>query len=129
MANAQYTRAVAEKLSQQIEAAFEGNITDEQRDEIDLWQKGRALQQITTFYGWEVMKEMLEDYAIDAERKLASIDPASQKEVLSQHAVAFASRRLINIFVEDVRRAVEMSRRTPDVVKQAARRMPAPPES
>ena len=104
-------------------------LSSEEKHEINLWNKGRALNQIIVTEGWQVVLEILASYAGDATEKLVSTDPAETKEVLANHAIAFAAGRIYSNFVGDVNSAVEASRITPDCVKQGLRAGPAPVES
>lgn len=105
-------------------------LTDEQQEEIDLWNKGRSLGFVVNSQGWDVIREMMGSYVAKEVDRLLSIDPGSRDEVIAAHAVAFAARRIFTVFVEDVQRAVNAARSTPPIVKERLSKIsPVPPES
>lgn len=118
-----------DQLISNLEARRGQEFTDEQRGEIELWSKGRALAQIVGFYGWEVAMEMLSQYVVDATERLVATDPGDEKERNAQHAIAHAASKIVRMFREDVLNAINASQKTPDVVKLGARGGEVPPES
>lgn len=116
-----------DQVTAQIEKAINGNLTDEQHEEIELWIKGRSLATTVSTPGWEVILEMLQSYVAKSIQKLATIDPAKKDEVAAEHAVYYTANQIVRRFVEDVDYAIQYSRKTPDVVKSVA--SPVPPES
>jgi hypothetical protein len=104
-------------------------LTDEEKHEVNLWNKGRALSQIIVTEGWEVVLEMLQSYAGDAIEQLMKIVPGDDKEVVFQHAVAYAAGKIYTNFISDANQAVEASRVTPGCVKEGLKAGPAPVES
>lgn len=105
-------------------------LTDEERQQVLLWEKGRALKSIVGLFGWDVILEMLRSYPESSMEKLKRIDPAQKDEVLAEHAVMYAANRIYVAFVEDAQNAVEAAEHPPDVVKKGIRALhPGPPES
>lgn len=103
--------------------ALRGKALDpEELQEIELFEKGRALQQIAYTQGWEVVKEMLEGYVRGAIEELASLSPAKKEEILAQHAVTFAITELYKNLMRDIDHAIETSKRPPTVVTEQLRK-------
>lgn len=118
----------AEIMFDRVETARGFPLTDEEKHEIEMWGKGRALQAIVGTEGWQVVLEMLQNYAADALQRLVSTDPARKEDVLAEHAVAFAAGRICNSFVQDATAAVDASKITPASIKEGLKRSSAPPE-
>jgi hypothetical protein len=105
-------------------------LTDEERAEVILWEKGKALSSIVGGYGWDVVLEVLKDYEESSVFKLKQIDPSQKEEVLAEHAVMYAAARIYNSFVTDVQNAVDAAQHAPASVKRGIRMLqPGPPES
>jgi hypothetical protein len=124
-----YSPAGSINIVEKLEAQLGTQLNEEQQGEIELWQKGRALQALTGHYGWPVLQEMLQSYSTDATRTLLQVDPAQREEVVAQHAVAYAANRLYVLLVDDIKAAIEASNTTPVVLKQGIRAAGMPVES
>lgn len=117
-------------LSSMIASSRGRALTEEEEYEIQQWQNGRDLSQITHLPGWEVVLSMLKSYSDDATEKLLTTDPGNVDEVRAAHATAYAARRIVILFQEDALRAVEASRKTPGIVSSEVRKFSeVPPES
>lgn len=124
------SKRFVEDITSKIEALRQSPLTEEERGELDLWDKGRALKELTGFYGWEVLLEMWKDYKQSAVDHLLATDPAQRDEAAVSHAIAWAINRQINIFLEDVGRAIEASKQSPSAMKLALlKASEVPPES
>lgn len=106
-----------------IETAKQEALSQDEIDEIELWEKGRALAQLTSQYGWEVALEMLKSYVTDQIENLMNTDPGNRDEVQACHAVAFAANRVYNTFIQDVQNAVRASSETPECIKANSKRI------
>ena len=115
------TRDSAELVISQVEQLRGTPLSAEERDEVYLWQKGRALAQLKTFYGWDVVCEMLQEYVSDAARALMKTDPADEKQVKAWHATAYAANNILTNFTTDVDTAIEAAKITPECVKNEIR--------
>jgi hypothetical protein len=104
-------------------------LADEEKHEIDMWNRGRALAQIFPTEGYQEILAILESYASDQLQKLVSTDPVATEDILAYHAMAHAASKIYNNFIQDVNAAVEASRRTPECVKQGLKTGPVPVES
>lgn len=111
------TRDTADAISRLIETTRGAGLNDEERGQIELWQKGKALQQLTSVYGWEVLLEMMQSYPQDAIRQLLIVPPGDNDRVIAAHAVAYALNDFYTKFIEDVNNAIENGK-APDFVKQ-----------
>ena|SRR5260221_172336 len=102
--------------------SFRGEpLTQDEKDELILWDKGRSLNQIVSLNGYEVILEMLQSYAEKAIQELLNADPASKEDVLANHSIAFVSHKIFRNFVTDVNNAVEASKKTPEFLKKSLR--------
>lgn len=123
------TRNTADEIAAKIEHLRQASLTEEERGEVDLYFKGRALAEIRASYGWDVLLEMWSDYRMDAINRLITIDPKNREDVLAEHAVAFTSNRLITAFLQDVNDAIEAAKTMPDVMRNGIKMATAaPPE-
>lgn len=113
----------------QLETLHNRSLEPEEKNEVEIWLKGRALAQVVGFPGWEVAIEMLQSYAEKEIQDLIKTDPAEKEKILSYHAVAFAADGIFRRFTEDTKNFVEASRNTPNLVKtQLQFPLQAPPE-
>lgn len=115
-----------EDFMARVEAMRGAALTDDERLEIDLWIKGRALRQITDTEGWEIAMSTLKTYPENAAYTLMRRDPKHKEDVLADHAVAFAASRIYNDFVNTVKLAIDASQKTPNCVRTALKNSPAP---
>lgn len=104
-------------------------LTEEEKYEIDMWGRGRALAQIVVTEGYQEVLNILQSYAGDAVERSMLIVPGDNEEILAQHAVAFTATKIYSNFISDVAKAVEASRTTPEVVKLGFKSGPVPVES
>jgi hypothetical protein len=91
-------------------------VNSEEEYRIEQWEKGKALQEIQNFFGWEVVLEILQSYVLKALKDLAETDPSQEQDVRAQQAVAFAANRLYKNFRADVDRAIKAAKSPPRVV-------------
>lgn len=106
----------------------QGELSEEQKQEIRLYTFGRELAHMVDLPGWQVALEMLADYANNASATLISLAPGDAR-VPNAHAAASALTSLYKNFIRDVATAVESASKTPDLVRLAYSRLsPAPPE-
>ena len=119
----------ASVMFDRVESARGFPLTDEEKHEISMWGKGRALNGVVATEGWQVILEMLQSYAADALQRLVNTDPKQKEDVLAEHCVAFTAGKIYNNFVQDAQAAIDASVKTPDVIKDGLKRGPAPPES
>lgn len=110
-----------------VEASLGRTLTDEERFEVELWDKGRTLAQVIHTEAYTILIDTLKSYADRATYDLLKLSPGSE-HVKEAHAAAYALNDLAVKFPEDVNRAVNTP--TPVFLKNAARMMsPVPPES
>jgi hypothetical protein len=107
----------------QLEQILDRPLNEEESRAIDLWEKGKLLAQQVMAPGWNVVLEILQSYPLKATADLMEIDPAQDKEVLAQQAVAFATQRMFTNFKADVLRAIEAAKHPPEIVLQELRRI------
>jgi|SRR5581483_7554655 len=118
----------ADMMVTRLESLLQRELTEEEIAEIDLWQKGRALQQLIGLPGWEVLVATSKEYAQAEIRTLLNTQPGDTEKVMVNHAVAYGCDHMFEQFWRDIMTAVDASRRTPEVVKEAyRRRSEAPP--
>src|SRR5437660_4261202 len=96
------TNHSSEVMVDRLRGLLNRDLTEDETTSIYHWQKGRALQQTLATAGWEVVVEMLQSYAETAIQDLLSTDPANERNVIANHAVAFAANRIFRLFLDDV---------------------------
>lgn len=101
-----------------LERLLNRPLSDEESAIITQWERGRALTTLTHTQGWDVLVAMLADYVRSSVTKLVQIDPAKHDEILAEQAVAFSLSRQFNLLMEDIEKAIEASRQTPEVIKE-----------
>lgn len=111
--------ALKDVTIENIEQAVGRPLSEEEQTEVILWQKGKALQQLSAFPGWQVVLEMLESYAQNSTDECVRTDPGQPDEVRANQAVAFAMRRVVNSLLSDINAAVNAD--IPDVIRSGAR--------
>lgn len=117
-------------MAEGIEMVSGKPLTDEERQEVELWELGRIWGQVYGTQLWDTIVDTLSNYVEDAKNRVAGTDPRDRDEVCAEQAILYASNRLRNIFIEDVTRAIEATKTIPDVVKRGLRAIkPGPPES
>ena len=110
-----------------IESSFGRELTEEERAEVELWDKGRTLAQVIHTEAYTILIDTLKSYADRATYDLLKLSPGDE-HVKEAHAAAYALNDLAVKFPEDIMRAVNMP--TPALLKNAARMTsPVPPES
>ena len=116
------------QIAARIEEISGQPLEEDQRLEIQIWQRGRVLASIPP-HAREEIEGMLEGYVRTDADSLIAQDPADTAAVLSKHAQAHASARLLVRFTSDFELAVNSSK-TPDIVKHSLRNFSQmPPES
>jgi hypothetical protein len=104
------------------EISTDKDYSQEDKRDVQLWLKGRALASLVNTDGWDVVKEMLQSYARSALEGLIEIHPAEKDKVSAAHAIAFAVNDLILKLFQDIGTAVENSRTTPQSLKEKAKK-------
>ena len=116
------SRDTSEAIARLIETARGSGLTPEEKGEIDLWQKGKALQQLSGFYGWDVLLEMLQSYPAHAVKQLLAVSPGDNERIIAAHAVAYALSDFYDKFIQDVQSAIDGAK-APEFAKQELHRM------
>lgn len=91
-------------------------LTDEDRDEISLWHKGKALAHVVNTDGWDVVLEILQGYVTNAVDQVAKVKPGDTDRILAAHSILYATSEIHRIFVEDVQAAIDAARKPPDIL-------------
>lgn len=92
-------------------------VTEQDQFEIELFHKGRALQQIVGFYGWDVLREMIQSYSTQALSDLVNMPPGDER-VLCAHAAASALHEAYSKLVQDIQAAIDAAAQTPEIIKR-----------
>lgn len=112
-----------------IEGSIGRSLTDEEKYEVELWDRGRTLAQVVNTEAYTILVDTLKSYADRATYDLLKLSPGSE-HVKEAHAAAYALNELFVKFQEDINHAVVNSTTTPSVLKNSARlASPVPPES
>lgn len=117
-----------------LESIFERPLSDDERDQVAVWDKCRELENFVTNFPneWKIFKETLESYAsdyVDAWESMKSLPPDKNTlnlEVL--HGQVYAVTRIISLFVRDVENAPNAASQVPDIIKEGFQRMQAIPK-
>lgn len=121
-------QASIDALVSNIEQIHNAPLEEEQVSQIDAWSRGKALAEIQNYPGWDVVRQMLESYYGQAIKDLASTPPESKEAVIARHAHAYAVRKTVTDFFDDVSRLIADSKETPEIVKEPLRMFPNPTE-
>ena len=106
-----------EYICEQLEGIFNRPLTDEEKFEITLWQKGKALQSLLNFeYGWQVAIDTLKQYPQQLYEDLMETAPGDKDLIAAKHAAAYGSNETYRRFVQDIQAAI--STPMPEIVKQ-----------
>lgn len=105
----------AAMMMDRLEEYIGRELTQDERNEIEVWQKGKALAPLTGFYGWEVVMEMLRSYAEDAIQRLIVTDPGDTTNIVGFHAAAYAANKIYHNFATDVKNAID--KKTPEIMR------------
>lgn len=106
----------AEYIIGQLEDIFQRPLTDEEKFEITLWQKGKALQQISNFHGWQVAIDTLKQYPQQLYEDLMNTAPGDKDLIAAKHAAAYGSNETYRLFLQDIQTAIDAP--TPEIVKE-----------
>jgi len=99
-------------------------LTDEERYEIDLYNRGRDLAHLVPSPGWDTALAMLQSYPANAVRDLMGLAPGDPA-VETAHAAASGAAQVVAHFIQDVQNAVDASRQMPDALKKGLRAVKA----
>jgi hypothetical protein len=109
----------ADILAAELGETLGDGLTDEDRHELDLWEKGRELQSIVNTRGFEIVLAVLQQYVDLTNQTLIEMSPGDP-DVIPAHAAASALYDLNIKFRQDINAAVEASHRSPNALKKAA---------
>jgi hypothetical protein len=107
----------ADNMVAEIEETL-GELNEDDRAELDLWEKGRELQSIVNTRGFEIILDTLQSYVDNANDSLIRLAPGDPA-VITAHAAVSAASQLVNYFKEDINAAVEASHKSPNALKRA----------
>jgi hypothetical protein len=109
----------ADNLTAEIEDTLGDQLNEDDRAELDLWEKGRELQSIVNTRGFDILLETLQAYVDKANVSLISMAPGDP-DVVAAHAAVSAANQLVSYFKQDINAAVEASHKSPAALKRAA---------
>jgi hypothetical protein len=113
-------------MIERIQSALGRVLTDEEKYEVVLWDKGRTLAPHIQTESWQIILDSIKNYVDEAAEALVVLSPGSPT-LKEAHAVAYAMKTFYIKFQEDIFRAVNAP--TPTVLKRALRNSEVPPES
>ena len=93
---------------------------EEERSAVELWEKGKALQQLYGTFLWDIIIDTLRQFGEDAVENLMKIDPKNKEDVLAEHAVAYAANRIYVEFVNAITSEVQAAEHPPKILKTGA---------
>jgi len=109
-----------------VESALGRKLTEEEKFELILWDRGRTLAPQVQTESWQIILDSIKSYVDDAAEALVFMSPGSTT-LKEAHAVAYALKTFYIKFQEDIFRAINAP--TPQVLKHALRNSQVPPES
>lgn len=119
-----------DQLVEQVESALRRELEEHERQEVELWRRGRSLSGLINSPAWETLQATIAEYPRQAIDDLLRVKPGDNDRVLAAHAVAYALNEFHEHLQQDLQAAIDASDRTPDVVREAARlTSAAPPEA
>lgn len=119
------TENAIRSLIERLSVLNQRELTEEECEQVELWQKGKVLAQLVSFTdGWQIIREMLQSYAQKATAVLLDTPVGNAEGVKAAHATAFCANEIYTNFVRDVERAIQMARETPDIVKTSYQKLP-----
>lgn len=111
---------------ERLEALHERPLTDEEKFEVELWQKGRKLRQIVGLEGWEIAVDTLRSFAVTSMDTLMSIPPGDPR-VEAAHAVAYGANETFVKFQQAIANALRASQQPPVVLQEGYKQATAMP--
>ena len=109
----------ADNLTAEIEETLGDQLNEDDRAELDLWEKGRDLQSIVNTRGFDILLETLQTYVDNANANLISLAPGDPN-VITAHAAVSAANQLVSYFKQDINAAIEASHKSPTALKRVA---------
>lgn len=106
-----------------VEEAQGEPLTQEDYNEIQLWENGKELLSIVSTPGWEIALNTLESFRESATEQLLEVLPGDTDRILAAHAVAFAAASINQNFRNAIQTAVEAAKTTPEVLKRGLKRL------
>ena len=90
---------------------------DQFEQQLEVYEKGRALNRFVQDPNWEIIVQVLQDYRDNARDDLIALAPGDPN-VPQAHAAASATNEVFLLFQEDIKRAVDFARNPPEEFKQ-----------
>lgn len=115
-------RETADQVCDRLETLHGRVLSEEERGELDLWNKGRALHQLVNFYGFEVLREMITSYGTSAMEQLLRVPPGDER-VVAVHAAAYGINDMVTKLFQDIDAAIQASATTPAVLKHGLQKI------
>lgn len=96
-------------------------VTDEERYEVEQWEKGRVLAPLVMHPGWDTAIGILRGQAERAVVDLLNTTPTDVDAVRAAHAVAYATNSTFQSFLILIDSAIQASKSTPRVIQDGYR--------
>jgi hypothetical protein len=112
-----------------LEAVLNRPLTEEDKEELKLWDRGRVLGQIVHTDAWAIL---LDTIKVKVDRAVATLLdlPPGHPDVPTAHAAASALTQFSIQIQQDVNDAIAASMEQPQVLREAGKvHTPAPPDS
>lgn len=96
-------------------------ITDEEKEQCKRWLDGQDIEPLTRLPGYEILVGKLQTFMEEDIQKLLNTNPSNKDEVVSSHAVAYASHNIFWRFKTEVEADLTAARNVPELVKEGAK--------
>lgn len=117
-----------EEFIKGIESKLGDQLDPYDREQIELWRKGRDIGFVVAQAGWQTVLEMLQQYPLEAIKQCLEVKPGDNDRALAAHAIAYALNEFYENFVKDVENCINAAKSTPECLTRV-NRGPAPVES
>jgi hypothetical protein len=113
-------------MVERVEAAFGRVLTEDEKYEVLLWDRGRTLAPHVQTESWTVILRTIKNYVEDAAEALIDMKPGDPL-LTETHAMAYVLDTFYKKFQEDIFRAINAP--MPQCLRKAVTNSQVPPES
>lgn len=123
-----------EQMLAALKADFGRDLTEEEENGIQIWQKCRELSHFVEGFPqeWSIFKQMLKNYLSDFERQWQNAmtqEPGKIGDLAVMQAQAYGAQKVVSAFISDVENAPLLAKEVPESIKEWARIVRAVPQA
>ena len=121
-----------EQMFAALKADFGRDLTEEEENGIQVWQKCRELSHFVEGFPqeWQVFKQMLNNYLADFDAQWKDAmkqEPGKIGNLEVMQAQAYGAWKVVSTFIQDVENAPLLAKEVPESIKEWARIVRAAP--